>query len=122
MARAAYRQAAKLSEFGTDIVGVGATCALATDRQKRGDHKAFITTYNGSQTRRYALWGRLKTGPALAAGICWLIIPRRGRMAVCWVGWSWWSLWLGACHRGSLDESALVAWCLCVSFGTLAGT
>ncbi|EFN55865.1 hypothetical protein CHLNCDRAFT_31015 [Chlorella variabilis] len=55
MARAAYRQAAKLSSFGTDIVGVGCTCALATDREKRGEHKAYITTYNGSQERSFSL-------------------------------------------------------------------
>ena len=39
MARAAYRQAAHLSEFGVPILGVSCTCALATDRVKRGDHK-----------------------------------------------------------------------------------
>ena len=52
MARAAYRRAAKLSAFGADIVGVGCTCALATDREKQGDHKAFVTTDNGLQERR----------------------------------------------------------------------
>jgi hypothetical protein len=55
MAHAAYRQAAKLSSFGTDVVGVGCTCALATDREKRGEHKAFITTYNGLQERSFSL-------------------------------------------------------------------
>ena len=39
MARAAYRQAAHLSEFGAPILGVSCTCALATDRVKKGDHK-----------------------------------------------------------------------------------
>lgn len=39
MARAAYRQAAHLSEFGVPILGVSCTCALATDRVKKGDHK-----------------------------------------------------------------------------------
>lgn len=58
MAHAAYRQAVKLSSFGTDVVGVGCTCALATDREKRGEHKAFITTYNGLQERRWAAAGR----------------------------------------------------------------
>lgn len=55
MARAAYRQAVKLSPFGTDVVGVGCTCALATDRVKQGEHKAFFTTYNGTQQRSFAL-------------------------------------------------------------------
>ena len=43
MARAAYRQAAHLSEFGIPILGVSCTCALATDRVKRGDHKVLFT-------------------------------------------------------------------------------
>ena len=43
MARAAYRQAAHLSEFGVPILGVSCTCALATDRVKRGDHKVLFT-------------------------------------------------------------------------------
>lgn len=54
MAVAAYRHAVKLSSFGTDVVGIGCTCALATDREKRGEHKAYVTAYNGTQTRR---WG-----------------------------------------------------------------
>ena len=40
MAQAAYQQAARLSKFGSTIVGVGCTCALMTDRVKKGDHKA----------------------------------------------------------------------------------
>jgi len=40
MAKAAYQQAAKLSHFGASIVGIGCTCALMTDRIKKGDHKA----------------------------------------------------------------------------------
>ena len=43
MARAAYRQAAHLSEFGVPILGVSCTCALATDRVKKGDHKVSRT-------------------------------------------------------------------------------
>ena len=39
MARSAYRQAAHLSPFGTAILGVSCTCALATGRIKKGDHK-----------------------------------------------------------------------------------
>lgn len=39
MAKAAYRHAANLSPFGADIVGVGCTCALATDRFKKGEHR-----------------------------------------------------------------------------------
>lgn len=54
MAKAAYKDAVKLSTLGTDVVGVGCTCALATDREKRGEHKAFVTAYNGTQERRCA--------------------------------------------------------------------
>lgn len=39
MAKAAYKQAAQLSEIGTSIIGIGCTCALMTDRVKKGDHK-----------------------------------------------------------------------------------
>ena len=40
MAKAAYKQAAHLSQIGTPIIGIGCTCALMTDRVKKGDHKA----------------------------------------------------------------------------------
>ncbi len=39
MAKAAYRHAANLSPLGTDIIGVGCTCALATDRTLKGQHR-----------------------------------------------------------------------------------
>lgn len=39
LAKAAYIQAAQLSQLGTPIVGIGCTCALMTDRVKKGDHK-----------------------------------------------------------------------------------
>ncbi|KAL4451608.1 hypothetical protein ABPG75_007270 [Micractinium tetrahymenae] len=55
MAVAAYRHAAKLSAMGTDIVGISCTCALATDREKRGEHKAYICTYSGMQERSFSL-------------------------------------------------------------------
>ena len=40
MAKAAYQQAAQLSKLGSRIIGIGCTCALMTDRVKKGDHKA----------------------------------------------------------------------------------
>lgn len=40
MAAAAYRAAAQIAPYSTPIVGLGCSCALATDRPKRGDHKA----------------------------------------------------------------------------------
>ena len=45
MAKAAYQQAAQLTQFGSSIVGVGCTCALMTDRVKKGDHKASMMTF-----------------------------------------------------------------------------
>jgi len=55
LAQAAYRQAATLSPFGTPIIGAAATCALATDRDRRGDHRAFVSIHTGSTTRTYTL-------------------------------------------------------------------
>ena len=46
MANAAFREAASLSEFGTPVVGVGVTCALATDRDRRGEDRAIVCTKN----------------------------------------------------------------------------
>lgn len=40
MAAAAYRAAVQVAPYGTPVVGLGCSCALATDRPKRGDHKA----------------------------------------------------------------------------------
>lgn len=39
LAAAAYRHAAQLTPFGEDIVGVGCTCALATQRDRRGSNR-----------------------------------------------------------------------------------
>lgn len=55
MAKAAYRQAAALSSFGTPILGASATCALSTDRDRRGDHRAFVSIHTGAITRTYTL-------------------------------------------------------------------
>lgn len=55
MAKAAYCQAAALSSFGTPILGASATCALSTDRDRRGEHRAFVSIYTGTTTRTYTL-------------------------------------------------------------------
>lgn len=47
MAKAAYQRAADLTPFGSQIVGVGATCSLATEPPKRGDHRAYIAAHAG---------------------------------------------------------------------------
>ena len=43
LAKAAYRQAANLATIESPIIGVGCTCALATDREKKGVHKVRIS-------------------------------------------------------------------------------
>jgi len=48
MADAAFREATNLSPFGTPVLGVGVTCALATDRDRRGEDQAFICTKDSS--------------------------------------------------------------------------
>ena len=50
MADAAFREATNLSPFGTPVLGVGVTCALATDRDRRGEDQAFICTKDSSGT------------------------------------------------------------------------
>ncbi|MCX7384340.1 MAG: hypothetical protein NT133_23630 [Alphaproteobacteria bacterium] len=42
MARAAYARAAALLPAGSDIVGLGATAALVSDRPRRGEHRVHI--------------------------------------------------------------------------------
>ncbi|PNW82224.1 hypothetical protein CHLRE_06g278116v5 [Chlamydomonas reinhardtii] len=55
MAEAAYRRAAALSGFGDGIVGVGATCALATFPLKRGEHRAYVAVHGGGGRRCVSL-------------------------------------------------------------------
>ena len=55
MAKAAYKQAAVLSPFGTPIIGAAATCALSTDRDRRGENRAFVSVYTGTTTRTYTM-------------------------------------------------------------------
>lgn len=55
MARSAYRQAVHLSTPGKPVVGVGATCALRTNREKKGDHKVFVASFCGRTLRTYAI-------------------------------------------------------------------
>lgn len=55
MAKAAYQKAADLSTIGTPIIGIGAACALTTDRDRRGEDKAFVTAYTGVTSKSYSL-------------------------------------------------------------------
>ena len=57
MAMTAFQRAMKLEpdvEPGR-LLGVGATAALATDRQRRGDNKVFVCVQSLSATREAAL-------------------------------------------------------------------
>jgi len=49
MARAAYRRAAQLSPIGSHVVGLGATCSLATEPPKRGRCRAYIACHDGAK-------------------------------------------------------------------------
>lgn len=51
MARAAWARGMSLREQDAPIVGLACTATIATDRAKRGDHRAFIATWDdGSAT------------------------------------------------------------------------
>lgn len=46
MAQSAWRRGMILKESDVPIVGLGCTATIATDRTKRGDHRAFISTWD----------------------------------------------------------------------------
>ena len=46
MARSAWRRGRALREGGAPIIGLGCTATIATDRTKRGDHRAYIATWD----------------------------------------------------------------------------
>jgi hypothetical protein len=48
MAQTARARAAKLSPAGADLVGLGATAALVSDRPRRGEHRFHIAFANGA--------------------------------------------------------------------------
>jgi nicotinic acid mononucleotide adenylyltransferase len=49
MAQGARARAARLAPAGTDLVGLGATAALVSDRPRRGEHRFHITFANSTQ-------------------------------------------------------------------------
>ena len=55
MARATYRRGMTLLEDDSPVVGVACTATIATDRPKRGDHRACIATWDESGTTSYNL-------------------------------------------------------------------
>ena len=44
MARAAYRRGMRLRDNDLPLVGVACTATIATDRPKRGEHRAYVAT------------------------------------------------------------------------------
>ncbi len=55
MARAALDRALALAPAGTDVRGVAITAALASDRPKRGEHRAHVAIAEGDGRDRIAL-------------------------------------------------------------------
>jgi nicotinamide mononucleotide (NMN) deamidase PncC len=49
MARSARARAARLAPAGTDLVGLGATAALVSDRPRKGEHRFHIAFANSAQ-------------------------------------------------------------------------
>jgi hypothetical protein len=51
LAKAAYGRAAALSSIGVPVVGLAATCALASEPPKRGEHRAYIAAHSSEGSR-----------------------------------------------------------------------
>lgn len=50
MAMASYQTARSFAEPGVPLLGIGCTCSLASDRPKRGDHRAFLALQTREET------------------------------------------------------------------------
>ena len=66
MAKAAFRRAERLREGDFPVVGLACTATIATDRPKRGAHRAFIATWDRDAWTSYSL--RLSKGHRDRAG------------------------------------------------------
>lgn len=55
MAAAAYQRAQILAEAGPPLIGLGCTATIATDRQKRGEHRCFVSAYTPQQLLTFEL-------------------------------------------------------------------
>ena len=55
MARRAYRRAVELADANVPVVGIGCTAAIATDRRKRGAHRAYVARCTADSTITYSL-------------------------------------------------------------------
>ena len=55
MATNAYIRACNLADTGTLVAGIGCTATIATNRQKRGEHRCFIAVCNAQGITTYTL-------------------------------------------------------------------
>ena len=55
IAAATYRRSLHLREGTPPVLGLGCTATIATDRTKRGDHRAHIATWDDKQVSTYSL-------------------------------------------------------------------
>ena len=55
MAKAAYTRALHLREGTEPVLGLGCTATIATDRPKRGDHRAVVAAWDAVTTATWAL-------------------------------------------------------------------
>jgi len=55
LASAAFERARKLGEDGGSVVGIGCAATIATDRLKRGEHRAFVSSARSEGVTTYAL-------------------------------------------------------------------
>ena len=66
MARAAYRRGMRLRDNDLPVVGVACTATIATDRPKRGEHRAYLGTWDDTGWNTHSL--RLDKGRRDRAG------------------------------------------------------
>lgn len=55
IAAATYRRSLRLREGAPPVLGLGCTATIATDRTKRGDHRAHIATWDDERVSTYSL-------------------------------------------------------------------
>ncbi len=55
IASATYHRATRLREGAPPVLGLGCTATIATDRTKRGDHRAHVATWDDERVSTYSL-------------------------------------------------------------------
>ena len=85
MARAAWARGMSLREQDAPIVGLACTATIATDRTKRGDHRAFIATWDDESATTDAVvlekGRRDRAGEEDVVSQAWSLPPSPGRAA-----------------------------------------